>query len=82
MKHSIQVEKYDKLVEILIDTDYKMIYYNPDKWVIVMEVFNESELAELIMATRNILVEDFYSTIKHVCDSSYLVFIYLKDETV
>lgn len=82
MKHSIQVEKYNNLVVALINSDFKMVYYNPELNSVVMEVFNEVELAELIMATRNILVEDFYSTIKHVCDSGYLVYIYSKDETV
>ena len=75
------MEKYNNLVVALINSDFKMVYYNPELNSVVMEVFNEVELAELIIATRNILVEDFYSTIKHVCDSSYLVYIYLKDET-
>lgn len=76
------MEKYNNLVDALINSDFKMVYYNPELNNVVMEVFNEVELAELIMATRNILVEDFYSTIKHVCDSNYLIYIYLKDETV
>ena len=80
MKHSTQLEKYDKLVDILIDSEYRMAWYTDEE--ILMEVFDEVELSKLITVVRVNLIEDFYFKIEYICDSSYLIYIYLKDETI
>lgn len=79
MRHSTPQEKYDKLVDILIDSEYRMTWYTDEE--ILMEVFDEVELSKLITVVRVNLIEDFYFKIEYICDTSYLVYIYLKDET-
>lgn len=68
--------KFEILVDKLLVSEYKMVYYNSDSEEVLMECFSEQEISELITLTRLNLKEDFSFRILNVFDTNYQVYIY------
>lgn len=70
------MNKFETLVNVLLDSEHRMVWYNSDIEEVLMECFSEQEIAELITLVRLNLKEDFSFRILNVYDANYQVYIY------
>lgn len=70
------MNKFEILVDKLLDSEHRMVWYNSEVEEVLMECFDEQEIAELINLVRLNLKEDFSFRILNVFDTNYQVYIY------